>query len=1235
MARFVAPTLFSDPRASGSFELIDDPWEVATREAVEELIEHVIEAQTVIPQFDVVFVSDPDSRELENEALYQFNRSARFFVHNRRELATVLDVDEATLNKIWPGGQLDPSPEILGEMVTEWKNDGLFRSSHLLLVRIRQIDEHKGDFFCVAEGRIFEANKDLRIETSPVVNQYGVCIDRRDMLVPILALHGILLLVSLVLYPVLVKVTSHSGKFPSWQNTLAFGGLGFCWGRGLIWILAPAMAGIEPAAETLAIWSFWWPAVAGTVFILGPAVILGFAERRFKWFGSAFETFNRGGALYASIGLGSAAFLGQCALIYKGPGVWWLLPPLVLATVLAAFTVGRASDKTDTMPLVAGGLAGLMTLGLGATWCMASAELLWLTPVAFAAVLLVFSRRKPDHTAPEMPPASTNMDAPNSVPADSQALAEWAYNPPFHESSSFLKVDAALNPWRKGKTAIIGLTGPAGVGKSAALNALEAKARENIADLIVLRGDCDQPLSENSSRPYEPFAQAIANHFSVNLLAPSGDQMGQIDEALGGIFDRVVPFADLLFPPRKHGRTGSSQELFTAIAAMLKRLATRHSVLLVFDDVHWMDPASLELLEFLLAEFPESADCPIAIVLASRCERDFVDKFDQSSVVNIESLDTDELRQVLIGGLGTDSVLIDDVVGVAGQHRDNLHWLFQIVAHLAQQGLLVRGEEGFTWKDPGTRISEHVPSDIRKSLETLIANNKEFRAVLECAACVGQEFPVELISSGIGLSRLELIHLLDHIEEQTGIVTDLRDKDDHFAFRSSFVLEVLRKSRDVLADGPRVAAIPQRVREYHYRLATVLEESLDQSNTALYEVANHYYAAGGRHAEKAIGFSIKAARTACFQFQHDLAHKFVAMAEDCVAFADGRAFDFEREHLLIDCHQAHVEGKNRVDVSTQAIAFLQKHPDADFEIFRNVALACYDAGIDTRDQKHFADCVRIAGEMQERFSAPLEQAEAFHFLAIGLPTDQAETRIKHLRTAMNLAEQVGQDNERDLDALRLKSRIAGSLAQQLSQGGHSQRLEASELFHASIQIKQREDIRDVEGLASAYGGLGRLAFFQAPPDFETARKNFEEDLRYSEMIGSVTGITKMHSMLGACAMGLDKSDAGFETALGHYEVAHSAAVERVDQIFALAGLLECNASLSRMDAVDNYGNELCRLIDNSVSRLSEEQRFADPVSAIPQMCISSIDAALKKTGQQAGSQWHQWLTVLLGENRCS
>jgi tetratricopeptide (TPR) repeat protein len=272
--------------------------------------------------------------------------------------------------------------------------------------------------------------------------------------------------------------------------------------------------------------------------------------------------------------------------------------------------------------------------------------------------------------------------------------------------------------------------------------------------------------------------------------------------------------------------------------------------------------------------------------------------------------------------------------------------------------------------------------------------------------------------------------------------------------------------------------------------------------------------------------------------------------------------------------------------------------------------------------------------MLERFRQPAEQAEAHQFWGIGLPIGQVEDRREHLQAALELVKDADQD---DLDAISLKARIANSLAELLSYGNEEDKSRARELFELSIQLKSREDIRDLNGLAAAHGGLGRLYFFRDDPDLALARKHFEEDLRYSERIGSLAGQTKMHSLLAACAgnESLQDHEKEFERALEHYQASYRLAEEEFDKFFALAGLVECYASLGQHDQAAQHGQLLVELIQSRMTRLSAEERNTNPLAAVPNHCLDSIRKALRQCEICRKSTWHQWLSELIDHNRVS
>lgn len=288
------------------------------------------------------------------------------------------------------------------------------------------------------------------------------------------------------------------------------------------------------------------------------------------------------------------------------------------------------------------------------------------------------------------------------------------------------------------------------------------------------------------------------------------------------------------------------------------------------------------------------------------------------------------------------------------------------------------------------------------------------------------------------------------------------------------------------------------------------------------------------------------------------------------------------------------------------------------------ARACYDAGIDTRDQKWFANAVTVGQHIVDRFDAPLQKAEGHHFIGIGLPRDEAAKQREHWQTAMQLIDQAEPTN----DALRLKARIANSLAEQLSYAGEAERAAAKKLFETSIELNSRPEIRDVAGLAMSHGGLGRLAFFAKEPDYATARAHFAENLRLSEQIGSLIGQTKMHSMLGACNL----AEGVHDEAKRHYAAAAKLASEYVDKVFALIGLVQVNAGLQQIEGTEESGDALVALIQARLGELSAEDRKKNPVSAIPGISLPNLSKALEESRTQQSSRWHRYLSSLVDNN---
>ncbi|HEU5422801.1 MAG TPA: ATP-binding protein, partial [Nitrolancea sp.] len=143
-----------------------------------------------------------------------------------------------------------------------------------------------------------------------------------------------------------------------------------------------------------------------------------------------------------------------------------------------------------------------------------------------------------------------------------------------------------------GQGSLVLLSGEAGIGKTALAEVLLAEAATQGA--LVLVGRC-YDLSETP--PYGPWAEALAR-------APHDADLP------------VLPTAVL--PPDQAGETLASQEAIIArVQAYLAALAARQPLVLLLDDLHWADPASLDLLRVLARDL---ADLPLLLLVTYRSD---------------------------------------------------------------------------------------------------------------------------------------------------------------------------------------------------------------------------------------------------------------------------------------------------------------------------------------------------------------------------------------------------------------------------------------------------------------------------------------------------------------------------------------------------------------------------------------------------------------------------------------
>ena len=908
LARLLHTTVLADAAAAGTFEFVDDPRSVAASLGARRLADQLVTYLPTDSQFDVFFTSVPENHAVENEAVFVFRTYDRFHIRSFHDLVGMLPESQES--------------EVRAGVPTAATIDTVCRrigSRRFLLVTVREEDVLDSVYFYRLEARVFRqgaagAGAVLPDETFRVLS---FCRDRRSRSDAI-ALTNVLLLL-LAVGAVLADTRFRGGASrPRSLLVAALALTAFGVGRLLPWALFYALSPLVPAPDTLAVLSFWWMCLAGVALVIVPPVVFAILAARLE----AAVPFmrlapGRGGAVGIALGLGASAYLAGPVLLYVESGAVSVLIPIVAAIAMTAFLLGSGMDREDDVSHWAAAPALVLSLAMGCAIGHLNATWLWAV-LALAAVAVAVALRFEALSTEWIERALTERKRTPGLPTTVAALQQACSEPGYRTiSAAYDEGWEALAPAAEDRTAWLFLTGERGVGKTATANALVGRLQSELSGqsrrTIVLKGECLNSIGPR--KPFTAFHQALGKHLGGDLtgLEDSGTRM---DTALLGIVDSLVPIAGLLLPSPGEApeQQRSQDEIFESVASSISRLARKHVVVLFIEDVQWIDDASRDLLRYLFRSFPRGGKASVSIVLTAQTSRDIERLGVSTGLVNVTLPDETAKARLLVESLDIRRDVAQRIVteaGKGGASGGELLWLLEVVSHLAEIGALVHGPDGFTWTEAFHDADElPLPESFDESVEADLRRNPMYRHVLECAACIGLRFTVSVLSRGLDMPRLELLRHLEDIQDQTGLVYDVRTEDDVFSFRSSLVLETIRNGAKITGHGPASSDVPQLVREYHARIAAAFEADMEAATDRVFLAARQWYAAGASHAEKGYELCLRASRAALSMHRYDEARQFLTMATEC-GHALRRDESLSDRYAEIDAAEAAARGDGR------------------------------------------------------------------------------------------------------------------------------------------------------------------------------------------------------------------------------------------------------------------------------------------------------------------------------------
>jgi DNA-binding CsgD family transcriptional regulator len=422
------------------------------------------------------------------------------------------------------------------------------------------------------------------------------------------------------------------------------------------------------------------------------------------------------------------------------------------------------------------------------------------------------------------------------------------------------------------------LSGEAGAGKSRLVREFAAEAAASGA--LVLYGACDAVVRT----PYGAFAEAL------------------------GELRSLLPGSDALDPDTERHR------LHTAVVGLLARATAERPALLVLEDLHWADAATLLLLRHL-------ARVRGARVLVLATFRDTEAEVPEALAETLADLRRYDVMRLRLAGL-SDAEVAEFVRRAGGSApsalartirsltEGNAFLVCEMWRALLETGAMrLTGGEIQVRRPPETLGSpEGVREVVSRRLTRLSPLTVE---LLELGATAGTAFELDVVRHA---SEREVAELLPALEEavSSGMIDEVASRG--LAWR--FDHELVRRALYDRLSRPRRA-------ELHLRVGEALEACDTEPGRWLADLAHHFAAAAPfGDSERAVEYNVRAARAArdALAFEDAAAHLRTALS-----------FGERRPELLIELGQAeHRAGRapEALEAFRQAAATAREQGDA-------------------------------------------------------------------------------------------------------------------------------------------------------------------------------------------------------------------------------------------------------------------------------------------------------------------
>ncbi len=394
-----------------------------------------------------------------------------------------------------------------------------------------------------------------------------------------------------------------------------------------------------------------------------------------------------------------------------------------------------------------------------------------------------------------------------------------------------------LERWEQaqaGEGQVVILSGEAGIGKSRLVLAVKAHVADR-ACILECRGS---PYHQHTA--FHPLIEALRRLLPWQDAQVPASRLQQLEafvaqyhlpptesvQLLAMLLDIALPEAH--FPPLILSPQPQRQKMLTMLLTLVVEQARHHPVVFIVEDLHWVDPSTLEFLALLIDQGPM---VPVFTVLT--CRPSFQVPWGvrtHLTPIVLHRLSPTQVAAMITGIAGGKSLPADIAQHLVAKADGVPLFVEELTRTVLESTWLPEGVEGSVRH--GSRLSVAIPATLQDSLMARLDHLDCGKAVAQLAATVGREFAYDVLQA---VAPWDVTTL--HAGLQELVTADV-------CYQRGLPPQATYLFKHVLLQETAYQSLLKRTRQqYHQHIAQVLETQGVGSCTIQPELLAHHYTA--------------------------------------------------------------------------------------------------------------------------------------------------------------------------------------------------------------------------------------------------------------------------------------------------------------------------------------------------------------------------------------------------------